>query len=167
VYRRPARLVRRPRNRRRPRAPATGAPRGARNVETRNVETETMDPNKTLYDLLNAIAIDDTETVSEAAESLSQWIGRGGFLPDEFDSIAAHLAETVKAYGDDCEYFDFRIYLTEDGDIRAAYGDSSYDQDHRGYCGAGSVAAGDSLDDCRKAVAACLEDAIEFYFTGR
>lgn len=126
-----------------------------------------MDPNKTFSDLLNAVAMDDTETVSEAAENLLRWIDRGGFLPDELESIAGHLAETVKAYGDGCEYFDCRIYLTNDGDIRAAFGDASYDQDHRGHCGAGSVAAGATLDDCRKAAAACLDDAIESYFSAR
>lgn len=126
-----------------------------------------MDPNKTFSDLLNAVAMDDTEAVSEAAENLLRWIDRGGFLPDELESIAAHLAETVKAYGDDCESFDFRIYLTDDGCYRAAFGDASYDQDHRGYCGAGSVAAGATLADCCKAVAACLDDAIESYFSAR
>jgi hypothetical protein len=126
-----------------------------------------MDPNKTFSDLLNAVAMDDTETVSEAAENLLRWIDRGGFLPDELESIAAALEETVKAYGADCEHFDFRIYITEDGDIRAAFCDASYDQDHRGHCGAGSVAAGATLDDCRKAVAACLDDAIESYFSAR
>jgi hypothetical protein len=126
-----------------------------------------MDPNATLQNLLDGIAVDDTETVSEASENLREWIGRGGFLPVDLDSIAIHLAGNVKAYGADCEYFDFRIYLTDDGDIRAAYGDASYDQDHRGYCGAGSIAANATLDDCRKAVAACLDDAVEFYFCGR
>ena len=130
-------------------------------------EKETMDHNATLQNLLDGIAVDDSEKVSEAAESLSRWIGRGGFLPVDLDSIAIHLAGNVKAYGADCEYFDFSIYLTENGDIRAAYGDASYDQDHRGYCGAGSIAAGATLDDCRKAVAACLDDAVEFYFCGR
>jgi hypothetical protein len=126
-----------------------------------------MDPNATLQSLLDAIAVDDSETVSEATDNLRQWIDRGGFLPDDLEAIAAHLADTVKAYSAACEYFDFRIYLTGGGDIRAAFGDASYDQDHRGYCGAGSIAAGATLDDCRKAAAACLEDAVEFYFCGR
>jgi hypothetical protein len=126
-----------------------------------------MDVNATLETLLTAIATDDAETVSEASDNLREWIGRGGFLPVDLDSIAVHLAGNVKAYGADCEDFDFRIYLTADGDIRAAFGDASYDQDHTGYCGAGSVAAGATLDDCRKAVAACLDDAVEFYFCGR
>jgi hypothetical protein len=126
-----------------------------------------MDPNVTLRNLLDGIAVDDSEKVSEAAESLSQWIGRGGFLPDDLESAARYLASLSKGYGADVESFDFRFYLTENGDIRAAYGDASYDQDHRGYCGAGSIAAGATLDDCRKAVAACLDDAVEFYFCGR
>jgi hypothetical protein len=39
-----------------------------------------MNPNATLQNLLDGIAVDDSEKVSEAAESLSQWIGRGGLL---------------------------------------------------------------------------------------
>jgi len=126
-----------------------------------------MDINATLETLLAAIATDDTETVSEAYDNLRGWIDRGGFLPDEMESIAVHLFNLSKDYGAETDGIDFRFYLTENGDLRPAFGDASYDQDHRGYCGAGSVAAGATLDDCRKAAAACLDDAVEFYFCGR
>jgi hypothetical protein len=126
-----------------------------------------MDPNTTYENLLHGIAVDDTEAVSEAAENLSAWIDRGGFLPDELESIAVHLFSLARDYGSEADGIDFRFYLLESGDLRPAFGDASYDPDHRGYCGAGSVAADSTLDDCRKAVAACLNDAVEFYFCGR
>ena len=125
-----------------------------------------MDPNATLQNLLDGIAVDDSEKVSEAAESLSQWIGRGGFLPTILEDWARHLKWYAKTYAADGSV-DFRFYLRENGEFRGEVGDASYDQDHSGYCGAGSIAAGATLDDCRKAVAACLDDAVEFYFYGR
>jgi len=125
-----------------------------------------MDPNATLEMLLDGIAVDDTEKVSEAAETLSQWISRGGFLPTILENWARHLKWYAKTYAAD-RSVDFRFYLRENGEFRGEVGDPSYDLDHSGYCGAGSIAAGATLDDCRKAVAACLDDAVEFYFCGR
>ena len=40
---------------------------------------------------------------------------------------------------DDAPHIDVRVYVRPDGSIDTAEGDSSYDQDHRGWCGAASV----------------------------
>ena len=41
-----------------------------------------MDPQATLFDILDAIKRNDRQQVSELLEALSSWIERGGFLPD-------------------------------------------------------------------------------------
>lgn len=123
-----------------------------------------MDPNATYQAILDGLDVDDTETVSDNCDNLNRWIDRGGFLPAELESIAETIRETAAKYVDRGETMDFRIYIRPSGNLSLCTGDASYDQDHRGFCGADSIAAGDSLDDCRKATVRAFNDAIEFYF---
>ena len=129
-----------------------------------------MDPNVTYQMILDGIAVDDTEAAADGRDSLAAWIDRGGFLPAGLNAMADSVyvglqlaAADIQEAGDDTG-FEFRIFIRPDGSAELATGDASYDLDHTGFCGAGSVAAGDSLDDCRKAVAAAFDDAIETYF---
>jgi hypothetical protein len=131
-----------------------------------------MDANATLASMLAAIANRDSETLAEFAEYLEQWTSRGGFLPAELESIAGELAaetdsmETatgrreVDEAGDD-EGLEFRIFIRPDGNLELAVGDPCYDTDHRGYCGAGTIVAGDSLDDCRAATLDAFWQAVD------
>lgn len=45
-----------------------------------------MDPQATLYDLLEAIDRNDREAVDELLEALQEWNRKGGFLP-QVDTI--------------------------------------------------------------------------------
>jgi hypothetical protein len=118
--------------------------------------------------ILDAIATDDTEAAGDGRDNLAAWIERGGFLPAELsamaDSVFVGLRLAVADATETGGEFDFRIYIRPDGSADLATGAPDYDLDHRGFCGAGSVADGDTLDDCRKAVAAAFDDAIETYF---
>lgn len=123
-----------------------------------------MDPNATLQTILDGLDVDDTEKVSDGCESLNAWIDRGGFLPTELEGIAESLKATADKYVDRGAWMDFRIYIRPSGDIVLNTGDSSYDSDHRGFCGAGSILGGANLAACRAATVAAFNDAIEFYF---
>ena len=41
-----------------------------------------MDPQATLYDLMDAIHRNDREAVDELLEALKEWNKKGGFLPE-------------------------------------------------------------------------------------
>lgn len=129
-----------------------------------------MDPNATYQAILDGIAVDDSEAAADGRDNLAAWIDRGGFLPAGLESMADSVyvglrlaAADISEADDDCG-FEFRIFIRPDGSAELATGAPDYDVDHTGYCGAGSVSVGDSLDDCRKAVAAAFDDAIETYF---
>lgn len=136
-----------------------------------------MDPNATLDMLLAAIADGDFETAREHDENLSNWLGRGGFLPRELESISDHIRGCFAdiLHDDACRddengvYLEFRIYIRPCGRLAINTGDASFDQDHREYCGAGSVGLADcddelTADDFRTAVLNCFNDAIEMAF---
>ncbi len=123
-----------------------------------------MDPNATLQTILDGLDIDDTETVSDSCENLNNWIRSGGFLPRIFDIIAADIQHSAAEYVERGDSLEFRIYIRPSGSIVLNTGDPSYDQNHRGYCGSGSIESPASLDDCRAATVAAFNDAIEFYF---
>ncbi len=40
-----------------------------------------MDPNKCLFDLVQAIYEGDRDTAVELADALKEWLSKGGFLP--------------------------------------------------------------------------------------
>lgn len=64
---------------------------------------------------------------------------------------------------DSCEV---RVYLTvDDGSMewRGCWGDPSYDQDHRGSCGADSVSLTDAAADHAATAARLVEDALDAY----
>lgn len=123
-----------------------------------------MDPNATLQTILDGLDVDDTEKVSDGCETLNAWIERGGFLPLDLESIAERIQDTAARHVDCGETMEFRIYIRPSGNLSLCTGDASYDQDHRGFCGAGSTESGASLNDCRAATVAAFNDAIEFYF---
>jgi len=123
-----------------------------------------MDPNATRKTIIDGLDVDDTETVSDGCENLNNWIKSGGFLPAELESIAADIQHSAAEHVEHGDSLEFRIYIRPSGAIVLNTGDSSYDQDHRGYCGSGSVESPASLDDCRAATVAAFNDAIEFYF---
>jgi len=72
------------------------------------------------------------------------------------DLLALACAARDEAADDGCESFDFRIQYDGDDAFDLHTGDASYDTDHRGFWGAGSIAASD--DDAT--VAAALADAV-------
>lgn len=129
-----------------------------------------MDPNATYQSIVDAVAADDTEAAADGRENLSTWIDRGGFLPAELDAMADTVYESLQssaadiAEADDGIGLEFRIFIRPAGCVELSIGDPSYDTDHAGHCGAGSVAIGDTVADCRKAVAAAFDDAIESFF---
>jgi hypothetical protein len=50
------------------------------------------------------------------------------------------VARELRALNDEArDELDVRLQVTDDGDWRVHFGDPGYDQDHRGYWGAGSV----------------------------
>lgn len=67
-------------------------------------------------------------------------------------------------YPDDTDVFDVRLQVWEDGSWTIHTGDSSFDQDHRGYWGASSIdpktncreLARDLIDECRDHHAQCV-----------
>ena len=131
-----------------------------------------MDPNATLAAMLAAIANRDSERFEEFAEYLEQWTRNGGFLPTELQGIAEELTEETDSMETatgrreideavDDEGMEFRIFIRPDGSLELAIGDPCYDTNHRGYCGAGTIVAGDSLDDCRAATLDAFWQAVD------
>jgi hypothetical protein len=131
-----------------------------------------MDPNATLAAMLAAIARADMETFNEHAEYLEEWTRRGGFLPAELQAVADDLAteaDSMKAAtgrreddeSRDDGYVQFRVFIRPEGSLELAVGEPCYDTDHRGFCGAGTIAAADSLDDCRAATLEAFREAVE------
>jgi len=131
-----------------------------------------MDPSATLAAMLAAIANRDRETFLEYADYLSEWCGKGGFLPRELEIMADDLRrelddfETVTGRReldemDDGDTLDFRIFIRPDGALDLAVGAPCYDTDHRGYCGAGAVSPHDDNADIRAAIIGAIADAKE------
>ena len=64
----------------------------------------TMDVNETWRDLSQAVEQDDWQEASQLAETLGEWINKGGFPPTitgnaEFDRIVARAtAESIAAW---------------------------------------------------------------------
>lgn len=130
-----------------------------------------MDPNATLEMVLEAIRNGDAETAAEYLGYLNDWISKGGFQPEQLATIsddaryAAHSipAPTGRRDVDEChdDSLDFRIFIRPEGTVELATGDASYDTDHRGGCGCGSVSRHDSRKDIRAAVADAFFDAAD------
>lgn len=132
-----------------------------------------MDPNAALDRLLSAVARRDSAAFRDADEALAEWTRRGGFAPDELRALAEALrldADTLPvATGrrdddeshDESDTLDFRLYIRPDGALDLQTGDASYDTDHRGYCGAGSVSPHDDDGAILAALLAALDEACE------
>jgi hypothetical protein len=125
-----------------------------------------MNPQACFQLFLQSIADRDTESACEHFDNLREWIGKGGFPPDDVRSIADDLSDAMTNCETDPDgetFLDFRIYLTDDGSYRVCIGDPSYDTDHRGYCGAGSLDCEDEDCDTIGAVLDCIDDALEVF----
>lgn len=131
-----------------------------------------MDPNATLAAMLAAVAAMDVMTFDEFAGYLADWLGKGGFLPDDLKTIADDLRDEARNLphttgrreedeANEVDTLDFRLYIRPDGSLDLQTGDASYDTDHRGYCGASSVSAYDRMRDIRYAVCDALSQAID------
>ena len=130
-----------------------------------------MDPNATLQAMLDAIANSDRDTLAEYSGYLSDWLSKGGFAPtalegfaDELLTIATELpVATGRREVDECSETDcdFRIFVRPNGGLELSVGDPSFDTNHRGYCGAGSVNTSDDMDDCLTAVFDAFWQAID------
>lgn len=55
-----------------------------------------MDPNQALKDLLTGCHDVDRKRVTEALHTLTEWVERGGFLPDAVTCAEAALVEALK-----------------------------------------------------------------------
>jgi hypothetical protein len=127
-----------------------------------------MDPNACFARLLQSVADGDVDGAGESFDNLREWIGKGGFPPDDVQSLASDLSDCLLGAADGADegeevFLDFRIYLTGSGHYRLNTGDPSYDPDHRGYCGAGSVSATDGDTDTVQAVLDCLDDCLDVF----
>lgn len=60
---------------------------------------------------------------------------------------------------DEEETLDFRVRLDPSGKAHLYVGDVCYDDDHRGYCGAGTLGPNDQACDVRDALEAAYDDA--------
>lgn len=130
-----------------------------------------MDPTSCLDRILSAYAHDDAVEFSAAAADLQALIDKGGFLPAHLQSFAEDMRFDLDrlpvATGrrddddDDDATLDFRVYIRPDATLELQTGDSSYDTDHRGDIGAGSVSPHDDDDDIRRAVYDAFAEAVE------
>lgn len=74
-------------------------------------------------------------------------------------SVAAELAFAKRFYlGDDCPDVEVRLQVTEGGAWCLHYGDPCYDQDHRGFWGAGSL---DRRTNCRDEARWLIDEAAD------
>lgn len=131
-----------------------------------------MDPNATLAAMLAAIATMEAPTFDEYAGYLAEWLAEGGFLPNDLNTIADDLRDEARKLphatgrrdedeANEDDTLDFRLYIRPDGTLDLQTGDASYDTDHRGYCGAGSVSSSDRMRDIRVSVCDALSQAID------
>ncbi len=134
-----------------------------------------MDPNASLEMILRDVAGGVWSDESEyAADGLSDWIGRkGGFLPNRLRSLVADLREEADAFfgsapqsfddGDEDESLVFRVYIRPEGTIDIATGDPSFDADHRGFCGCGTVSRHDRKQDVIASLCDAFYEAVDHY----
>jgi len=128
-----------------------------------------MDPTACLDRILAAYAHDDIDDFRDAASDLQSWHDKGGFLPAHLQSLADdmrfdldrfHVA-TGRRDDDDDATLDFRIYIRPDATLDLQTGDASYDIDHRGDIGAGSLSPHDDDDDIRREVYRAFAEAVD------
>lgn len=131
-----------------------------------------MDVNESFRQFLSAVEIGDNELALECGSNVAEWIERGGFLPDELQNAAVDLQATrddIFPHGgfsrretyDESAAVEFRLYARPEGTLELNTGDPSYDVDHRGAHGAGSVSAVDSPADILAAVVSAFDDLLE------
>lgn len=126
-----------------------------------------MDPNVALRMMLSAIADSDREAFLGHAGNLSDWVSRGGAMPDELETISSDILDCAQSCAGDLQedeegqFVDFRIYIRPCGTIELSTGDASYDCDHRGFCGAGTCTPDDSIETVRDSVWRALDDALD------
>jgi hypothetical protein len=89
-------------------------------------------------------------------------------IADMVDTLREEASQLPHATGrrDDDESHDddglsFRLYIRPDGHLELNTGDASYDTDHRGGCGAGSVSLYDDDDAILSALLDALADAYD------
>ena len=129
-----------------------------------------MDPTNCLDRILSAYAHDDIDEFNAAARDLESWHNKGGFLPAQLQSFADDMRFDLDrlpvATGrrddddDDDATLDFRVYIRPEATLELQTGDASYDTDHRGDIGAGSVSPHDDDDDIRRAVYDAFAEAV-------
>lgn len=131
-----------------------------------------MDPTTCYAELLEALAEHRIGDALEHAESLGNWLQKGGFLPEGVsrksakntiataynlippvtDVTAAVWATVKELRSQRIPETDIRLQVKSDG-WQIHTGDSSYDQDHRGAWGASSVERKQTKRDCRDTAA--------------
>jgi hypothetical protein len=86
----------------------------------------------------------------------------------DISEIAAELADIASTYAieadpecdDDC-YVDVRLQVNERGDWTLHSGDASYDTDHTGSWGAGSVCADQDKEACEETARELVNEALD------
>jgi 5,10-methenyltetrahydromethanopterin hydrogenase len=46
-----------------------------------------MDPNATLFELIDALYVGDRDVATEKAEALAQWLAKGGYQPTNITKL--------------------------------------------------------------------------------
>lgn len=81
---------------------------------------------------------------------------------ETIQSIAAGLRELHRDFLDEeNNEMDVRLQVYPDGSWALRYGSSDYDQDHRGYWGAGSIALDDSDETLDSVARELVEQALD------
>lgn len=79
---------------------------------------------------------------------------------DEIAVALAHIPAHVEHESEE-PHIDVRLQVWDDGQWAIHTGDASYDQDHRGFWGAGCVIADDTPETLRDLAEQLRDDAIE------
>lgn len=106
-----------------------------------------MDVEKAYSMFCLHIANGEYEEAAEYYDSWANWCRKGGFLPQDIADMVRYLSPVLDDGGEG--EIQFRIYLRPanfdrwtancHGNIELCVGDPCWDDDHRGFCGAGSV----------------------------
>jgi hypothetical protein len=127
-----------------------------------------MDPNSAYALFLSLVADGDMETAADIGAGLLDWMENGGFPPDELRSAAddataerdSIFPAAPESYGSG-DTLEFRLFIRPAGDVELCFGDPSYDSDHRGFCGAGSVGAADSPAEILGSIVSAFSDCVD------
>jgi hypothetical protein len=123
-----------------------------------------MDADTMFSEFLSAVSTGDTDTAFTRAVAICAALEDAETLPTELAWIETELADcrdSIFPVSDGFDSIEFRIYIRPEGMVELCTGDSCYDIDHRGECGAGSVSASDTAEDIRAAIVQAFNDATD------